>query len=87
MSIFRLYQKYMEINYYSVGIDEAEDYVKKCLKHIVVSTPQETKQYTIDSEKYKFKINIPQLDEYPNEILSYFTHYYHPAWLKDGITK
>jgi len=87
MSIFKLYQKYMAINHYPVTLEEAEDYVKQCLKHIIVSTQKRTNDLIIDSERYKFKTNIPVLDEYPKEILSYFTHYYHPSWLQDGITK
>ena len=87
MSIFKLYQKYMAINHYPVTLEEAEDYVKQCLKHIIVSTQKRTNDLIIDSERYKFKTNIPVLDEYPKEVLSYFTHYYHPSWLQDGITK
>jgi len=87
MSIFKLYQKYMAINHYPVSIEEAELYVKQCLKHLVVSTERDKNNFIIDPERYKFKINIPVLDEYPKEMLSYFTHYYHPSWLKDGITK
>lgn len=87
MSIFKLYQKYMAINHYPVTLEEAEDYVKQCLKHIIVSAQKRTNDLIIDSERYKFKTNIPVLDEYPKEILSYFTHYYHPSWLQDGITK
>ena len=87
MSIFKLYQKYMAINHYPVSIEEAELYVKQCLKHLVVSTERDKNNFIIDPERYKFKINIPILDEYPKEMLSYFTHYYHPSWLKDGITK
>ena len=87
MSIVRLYRKYMAINHYPVTLEEAEDYVKRCLRHIVVSVDKDKNNYNIDEERYKFKVNIPTLDEYPKEMLSYFTHYYHPAWLKDGITK
>jgi hypothetical protein len=87
MSIFKLYQKYMALNHYPVTIEEAEDYVKQCLKHLIISSNKDPNNYTIDAERYKFKVNIPVLDEYPKSMLSYFTHYYHPAWLKDGITR
>ena len=37
MSIFRLYQKFMETNYgQKIEYDEAEDYVKRTLKHISI---------------------------------------------------
>ena len=86
MSIFRLYQKYMALNHYPVTIEEAEEYVKQCLKHIVINTNKVSYNYELDLNKYQFNNNIPILDEYPKEILSYFTHYYHPTWLRDGIT-
>ena len=86
MSIFRLYQKYMALNHYPVTIEEAEEYVKQCLKHIVINTNKISYNYELDLNKYQFNNNIPALDEYPKEILSYFTHYYHPTWLHDGIT-
>lgn len=87
MSIFRLYQKFMEINFHPVTIQEAEDYVKQCLKHIIIASPKRESNYNLDKEKYRFTTNIPVLDEYPQELLTYFTSYYHPTWLKDGITK
>ena len=61
MSIFKLYQKYMAINHYPVSIEEAELYVKQCLKHLVVSTERDKNNYVIDPERYKFKINIPDI--------------------------
>ena len=30
---------------------------------------------------------IQELDEYPEAMLSYFTEYYHPLWLREGISK
>ena len=86
MSIFQLYQKYMALNHYPVTMEEAELYVKQCLKHIIVTSQRLTHEYEIDANKYQFNNDIPILDEYPKEMLSYFTHYYHPTWLSDGIT-
>ena len=88
MSIFKLYQKYMAINHYEVSSEEAEDYVKRCLKHITQSCGEKAKKndYKIDIERYKYSNKIPILDEYPKQILSYFSTYYHPNWIKDGIT-
>ena len=84
MSIFTLYQKFMFINYHKVSFDEAVDYVKKCLKHINVSTKKIYKP-DIDFEKYKFDSEIPVLTEYPKEMLTYFLPKHHPTWLRDGI--
>lgn len=86
MSIFELYKKYMAINYYSITLEEAEIYVKQFLKHITVIS-KKTDTFQEIADKYKFNINIPLLDEYPSTILDCFTKYYHPLWLKDGITK
>ena len=84
MSIFTLYQKFMRINYHKVGFEEAVDYVKKCLKHIVISDRKAYKS-DIDFENYKFDSSVPKLTEYPKEMLTYFVKYHHPLWLRDGI--
>ena len=84
MSIFTLYQKFMRINYHRVEFEEAVDYVKKCIKHITISDHKKYKS-DINFEQYKFDSSIPQLTEYPKEMLSYFLPYHHPLWLKDGI--
>ena len=86
MSIFELYKKYMALNQYPITLEEAENYVKQFLKHVII-TSHKTDSYNIDIEKYKFTTNIPILNDYPKTVLDYFTHYYHPLWLKDGITK
>ena len=84
MSIFTLYQKFMRINYHKVTFEEAVDYVKKCIKIITFSKVKKYKP-DIDFEKYNFDSAIPQLTEYPKEMLSYFLQYHHPLWIKDGI--
>ena len=85
MSIFTLYKKFMSLNEdRDIRDDEAEEYIKHCLKQIKLATKHQPKD---DFSKYKFDKYIPQLEEYPKEILDYFTHYYHPSWLRDGIQK
>lgn len=89
MSIFELYRRYMELNYYPVTLGDAEDYVKNILHNIV--TPMDSgkaaEDYERESERYKFSTNIPQLPAYPKTVLDYFVKYYHPSWLREGITK
>ena len=87
ISIFELYRRYMSINHYPITLEEAEDYVKNFLHHIVVNSHHEDKITDLDIEKYRYSANIPTLDEYPRCVLDCFTKYYHPTWLKDGITK
>ena len=84
MSIFALYQKFMKINYHKVEFEEAVDYVKKCIKNIVI-TGKRKHRPDIDFEKYNFDSSIPVLTEYPKGMLSYFLPYHHPLWLHDGI--
>ena len=86
MSIFTLYKKYMALNYYPITNEDAVDYVKKCLKHIITAQPREAKQ-ELDLSKYQFTARAPELKEYNDKVLDCFVHYYHPAWLRDGITK
>ena len=86
MSIFTLYQKFMNINYdEQVSYEEAKNYVSKCLKHIVFSSIEKHTALAIDTSKYKFDANIPPQEAYPREILTYFTDYHHPTWKRDGI--
>lgn len=88
MSIFTLYKKFISVNENrDITNDEAEDYVKHCLKQITHIKERKNRGEELDREKYKYTKNIPVLDEYPETMLSYFTKYYHPLWLRDGITK
>ena len=85
MSIFTLYKRYMELNYFPISDADAIEYVKNCLKHITISRDQPTKKSDINLDKYKFKAQLPQLPEYDSHVLDCFTHFYHPQWLKEGI--
>ena len=88
MSIFTLYQKFMDINYnQKVSFYEAEDYVKKCLKHIIIASSTSYSNLSLDASKYQFDAKVPRLDEFPIGVLDCFSDYTHPLWLKDGITK
>jgi len=88
MSIFTLYQKFMRVNYgQEVDFYEAEEYVKKCLKHITLASSEYHPLLHADSATYQFDARIPVLEEYPPCVLDCFTNYYHPTWLKDGIKK
>lgn len=86
MSIFELYRRYMKLNQYPITLEEAENYVKQFLKHIVIASKPSTRFEEV-VEKYKYDTRLPVLDEYPVTALDCFTKYYHPTWLKDGITK
>jgi len=85
MSIFTLYKKYMELNYYPITYFDAVEYVKRCLKHINTSRELRNKKVDIDLKKYKFTAQLPELQAYDEHVLECFTHYYHPDWLRDGI--
>ena len=86
MSIFELYRKYMALNQYPITLEEAENYIKQFLKHIIITTKR-VSRFENDIEKYKYSNNIPILDAYSPVVLDHFTKYYHPLWLRDGITK
>ena len=86
MSIFELYRRYMQINQYPITLQEAEEYVKNFLKHIVINNINKKHSFDEELQKYKFDTKIPTLIGYPKQVLTYFIKYYHPLWLKDGIT-
>lgn len=87
MSIFTLYRKYMALNHYPITQEDAKEYVKRCLKHIFIATPQKQNKNDIDFNQYNFTAKLPQLKAYNENVLDCFVKYYHPAWLREGITK
>lgn len=86
MSIFELYKRFMALNYYPVTLQEAENYVKQFLQHIIIRA-ESADTFKQDLEKYNFTTDIPVLPEYPHTVLDCFTKYYHSSWLNEGITK
>ena len=40
----------------------------------------------IDYEKYKYDSEVPALPYYSPSVLDCFSDYYHPSWIKDGIS-
>ena len=86
MSIFKLYQKYMELNHYAITLEDAETYVKQFLNHIIIASKKASSFLDL-KEKYTYNSTIPSLKTYSTTVLDCFSKYYHPLWLKDGITK
>ena len=86
MSIFELYRRYMNLNQYPISFFEAEEYVRSFLQHISYSAKRAS-TYEAEIEKYKYTTNIPILQEYSHNALDCFIKYYHPLWLKEGISK
>ena len=87
MSIFELYCRYMSLNEYDITLEESELYVKQFLTNIQIREKKKTSYLDLNREKYLIDNTIQELDEYPSATLSYFTEYYHPLWLKEGISK
>ena len=87
MSIFTLYKKFMSINYHPVSDEEAMLYIRSCIKHVIFTAEPTNQSMKFDLSKYDIDNNIPAFKVYPKELLSYFTKYYHPSWLREGITK
>ena len=86
MSIFELYRRYMELNEYPISIEEAEIYVRQFVQCAVLSTPNRAKS-DINLKDYEYDTRIPVAKEYDANALDCGIKYYHPAWLRDGITK
>lgn len=88
MTIFELYKKYMAVNNHPVNDEEAEIYVKQFVKNIRIDEySKRTDRNIIDKEKYYKEKSVIQLNEYPTFLIDCFTHYYHPSWLREGISK
>ena len=87
MSIFELYRRYMSLNEHEITLDDAELYVKQFLKNIKIKEIERKSPLTLDKSKYRITDNNEELIEYPISTISYFSTYYHPSWLKEGITK
>lgn len=89
MSIFDLYQRFMILNYHPVTLQEAEEYVKQFLTKTQIIQKNNTRHssFEIEKAKYTYDINIPVYKTIPNTTLDCFSNYYHPTWIKDGISK
>ena len=88
MSIFKLYQKFIKINENKdISFYEAEDFIKKCIKNLIITPKEYHSPALFDLSRYKYGGKVPQLNEYSKEVLTSFTKYYHPTWLRAGITK
>lgn len=87
MSIFELYRRYMSLNEYDITLEEAELYVKQFLTNIQIKETKKQSYLELSKIKYATDNNIKILDEYPSSMMSYFTEYYHPLWLTEGISK
>ena len=87
MSIFELYRRYMSLNEYEVTVEDAELYVKQFLRNIKIKEIERKSSLALDKDRYIIKDNGEELREYPLSMISYFSTYYHPSWLKEGITK
>ena len=87
MSIFELYRRYMSLNVEDITIEDAELYVKQFIKNVKIKEVERKSPLSLDKDKYIIKDNNEELKEYPISTISYFSTYYHPSWLKEGITK
>lgn len=98
MNIFQLYQKYMELNYKSVTFDEAVEYVRDLLriKKSTTNIPENflsesrVKDKEVNNHKEILtlsKIETIKLPKINLNVLDYFIPFYHPLWLKEGISK
>lgn len=88
MSIFELYKRYMSVNNGPITDVEAEAYVKQFAKNIEVQTVDTShSREGIDKEKYYQEKSVIQLNAYPQFLIDCFTHYYHPSWLREGISR
>lgn len=87
MSIFELYQRYMEINEHKIGFREAQDYIEQFISNVYVPERKKTSPLTLDRDKYIIGNTIQELPEYSSSVLDCFLPYYHPLWLGEGISK
>ena len=87
MSIFELYKRYMSLNEYEIDDFEAELYVRQFLTNITITKKNNGNHLELNKEKYLITNIAQELYEYPKSVLSYFMKYYHPLWLREGISK
>ena len=87
MSIFEFYKRFMAVNYSEITDEEAVHFVIQFLTKISFSQPEQNKSYLVDKEKYYQEKTFIQLENYSSKVLDCFSEYYHPSWIKDGISK
>lgn len=88
MTIFQLYQKVMALNYHEVSYEEAQEYVKQCLKKIEFKKAEKKNSpLIIDKTKYSFERATIRLDAFNPSVLDCFLKIPHSLWLNEGISK
>ena len=87
MSIFELYQRYMAINYYPVDYFAAEDFIRQFISTDEIFLTKERPKKYDEITDYTYDAQAPIYKPINPNVLSCFSHYYHPAWIKDGIGK
>lgn len=86
MSIFELYQRYMELNEHEVSFREAEEYVKQFISNIQLPERKKTSKLMLNADKYLVGNTFEELPEFPSSALDCFSNYHHPLWLNEGIS-
>ena len=87
MSIFELYQRHMELLNQTISFEAAKQYVVNILHHEIIPVEKESVKFDkIEERLYHYNFNVPQLPEYSTTVLDCFEDYYHPTWIKDGIS-
>lgn len=87
MSIFELYKRYMSINYHDISDEESVDYIKRFCKNISYAEKHYKSHLLTDFEKYQINKSTIELPEYSPYVLECFSNYYHPIWLREGISE
>ena len=89
-NIITLYQRYMELNHQTVSYDEAIYYLRRFISfededdRDLIS--QDTSAYRIEEPlEQKSIITLPEIKKTTLDM--FVPNFYHPLWLKDGITK
>lgn len=88
MSIFELYRRFMDLNYYSVTMNAAIEYVSNFLTDKITAAlmPLEISHLEEEINKYQFHDATSQLPSYSSTVLDCFTSYHCNSWKKEGIT-
>ena len=89
MTVIELYKKFMALNYdEKISEQEAENFVKQFLTKITIKEKDASKNsLLIERSQYYNEKTFIELKEYSEKVLECFKEYYHPSWLKDGISK
>lgn len=87
MSIFEFYMKFMELNAHKITFGEAVRHIKNYVENVESNTGFDLAIEKVDRERYTPRNQLTENKPLPKTWMEMFRKYYHPDWLREGISR